>query len=55
MEQIRKGNITKYHSNEWVEIKRTEVIEDNLNPVFVKSIITKYFFEERQRVINIIV
>eukprot|EP00826_Nyctotherus_ovalis_P040002 TRINITY_DN388_c0_g1_i9.p2 TRINITY_DN388_c0_g1~~TRINITY_DN388_c0_g1_i9.p2 ORF type:complete len:340 (-),score=79.69 TRINITY_DN388_c0_g1_i9:863-1882(-) len=35
-------------NGQWVETGRTEVIDDNLNPVFVKSIIVKYFFEERQ-------
>jgi len=33
-----------------VEIGRTEVIQDNLNPKFVKPITAKYKFEERQLV-----
>ncbi len=33
---------------QWVKIGATEVINDNLNPKFVKSIVVKYMFEERQ-------
>ena len=34
----------------WVRIGCTEVIPDNLNPKFIKSISLSYMFEERQRV-----
>ena len=32
----------------WTNISQTEVIEGNLNPKFVKSLVSKYFFEESQ-------
>ena len=34
----------------WVEIARTEVVKDNLNPEFNKKFIVDYSFEERQPV-----
>ncbi|KAL0479669.1 hypothetical protein AKO1_010951 [Acrasis kona] len=34
---------------EWVEVGRTEMIKDNLNPKFVKSIIVTYYFEKNQQ------
>lgn len=33
----------------WHELGRTEVIMDNLNPIFVKGFQVEYKFEERQR------
>lgn len=35
-------------NNQWFEIDRTEIIKDNLNPNFAKSIIIDYFFEVSQ-------
>ena len=29
-------------------VGKTEIITDNLNPVFVKSVLINYMFEERQ-------
>jgi hypothetical protein len=31
--------------NSWVELERTEIVKDNLNPNFTKSIIIEYLFE----------
>jgi hypothetical protein len=33
----------------WVESGRTEIINDNLNPDFAKSIVTDYIFEQTQK------
>ena len=33
----------------WVESDRTEIINDNLNPDFAKSIVTDYIFEQTQK------
>ncbi len=32
----------------YTKVGQTEVITDNLNPVFVKSVLVNYYFEERQ-------
>lgn len=34
----------------WQEVGRTEVVPDNQDPNFVKSMIMKYYFEESQKV-----
>jgi hypothetical protein len=38
-----------YYSNFCVEVGRTEVIMDNLNPKFIKNFVLDYYFEERQK------
>ena len=38
------------NTNRWQELGRTETIDDNLNPEFVKKFIVDYFFEEVQTV-----
>ena len=38
------------NTNRWQELGRTETIDDNLNPEFVKKFIVDYFFEEVQNV-----
>ncbi|MEQ2289065.1 Copine-8, partial [Ameca splendens] len=35
-------------NREWREFGRTEVIDNTLNPDFVRKFILDYFFEERQ-------
>jgi len=40
---------TKDGFGNWIEYGRTEMIKDNLNPKFVKSIMMEYRFEEEQR------
>jgi len=40
--------IQEQNTQKWKEFGRTEVIQDNLNPDFVKKFIIDYFFEERQ-------
>ncbi|GCC30129.1 hypothetical protein chiPu_0008576, partial [Chiloscyllium punctatum] len=35
-------------SKEWREYGRTEVIENSLNPDFVRKFVLDYFFEEKQ-------
>ncbi len=40
----------KSQTGEWVEIGRTEVIMDNLNPEWHKKFVVAYSFEERQEV-----
>ena len=37
-----------HRSNGYVKVGQTEVITDNLNPVFVKFVTINYSFEERQ-------
>ncbi|TGZ65970.1 hypothetical protein CRM22_005610 [Opisthorchis felineus] len=39
----------KTHDNSWRELGRTEVIQNTLNPDFVKKIVIEYHFEEQQR------
>ncbi|GAA51758.1 copine-8, partial [Clonorchis sinensis] len=39
----------KTHENSWKELGRTEVIQNTLNPDFVKKIVIEYHFEEQQR------
>ena len=34
----------------WAEVGRTEIINDNLNPIFVKSVAVPYHFEKQQKV-----
>jgi copine 5/8/9 len=34
--------------NEWREFGRTEIVDNSLNPDFVKKFVISYFFEERQ-------
>jgi len=43
---------TKFNNRSgiYTKVGQTEVITDNLNPVFVKSILMNYYFEERQDV-----
>ncbi|KAJ3208205.1 Copine-8, partial [Clydaea vesicula] len=36
-------------SDDWVEIGRTEVVKDNLNPHFQKPFVVEYVFEEEQK------
>uniref|UniRef100_UPI00358E73B8 copine-9 isoform X1 n=1 Tax=Myxine glutinosa TaxID=7769 RepID=UPI00358E73B8 len=36
------------HTHEWTEYGRTEVIDNTLNPDFVRKFVTDYLFEERQ-------
>ena len=43
-QQIRHDDVIK-----WVEMDRTEIIKDDLNPSFVKSFIVNYHFEEQQK------
>ena len=43
-QQMRDGD-----EIQWMEMDRTEVIKDNLNPSFVKSFIIKYHFEQHQK------
>lgn len=38
----------KNNLNNWLELDRTEIVWDNLNPKFVKKFIIDYFFEEVQ-------
>ena len=37
-------------TNRWKEYDRTECIEDNLNPDFVKKFVIDYYFEEVQHI-----
>ena len=32
----------------WIEVGRTEIVVDNLDPVFVQSIFGEYYFEDSQ-------
>ena len=36
-------------NNNWVEVGRTEIVEDSLNPKFIKAIEVVYYFEEDQQ------
>ncbi len=40
----------KSQAGHWVEVGRTEVVRDNLNPEFHKKFVVAYSFEERQEV-----
>lgn len=33
--------------NQWIEVGKTEVINDSLNPKFIKNFNVEYHFEER--------
>ena len=46
---IKLAVINCLFRNIWVDLGRTEVIMDNLNPKFIKSFSVEYKFEERQR------
>ena len=37
-------------ANKWIEVGRTEVVRDSLNPHFVKKFVVTYNFERRQQV-----
>ena len=39
---------------QWKELGRTEVIDDNLDPVFVKYIPVNYLFQEKQQVLYLL-
>ena len=41
--------LAHHGTNTWTELKRTEVIYDNLNPDFATKIVMAYHFEEQQR------
>jgi Ca2+-dependent lipid-binding protein len=36
-------------SNQWVEVGRTEIVANNLNPVFMRRVVTSYHFEDVQK------
>ncbi|KAH8851480.1 Copine-8 [Schistosoma japonicum] len=38
-----------FPDNQWVELDRTEIIQNNLNPDFAKKVVMEYHFEEQQR------
>lgn len=38
-----------FPDNQWVELDRTEIIHNHLNPDFAKKIVMEYHFEEQQR------
>ncbi|VDQ04680.1 unnamed protein product [Trichobilharzia regenti] len=38
-----------FPDDQWVELDRTEIIQNNLNPDFAKKIVMEYHFEEQQR------
>lgn len=38
----------EFEADMWKEVGRTELIWNNLNPVFVKKLVIEYFFEESQ-------
>ncbi len=40
---------------DWTEVGRTEVIQDNLNPKFAKSLVIDYYFEEVQNLKFVVV
>ncbi len=40
--------IQSVHAMPWVEIARTEIVKDDLNPNFATPIVLDYFFEEVQ-------
>ena len=44
-----KLHYLKYRDRLWVEVGRTEIIEDSLNPEFIKTIEVVYYFEENQK------
>ncbi|VDP86495.1 unnamed protein product [Echinostoma caproni] len=41
--------VVSFTDNSWRELDRTEVIQNTLNPDFVKKIVMEYHFEEQQR------
>ena len=44
------GKPKTHFSSQWVEVGRTEIVEDSLNPQFVKAIEMVYYFEQDQKI-----
>ena len=42
------AQIQSVHDMPWVELGRTEVIQDDLNPNFAQAMLVDYYFEETQ-------
>ena len=47
LKDVRRHPMTR---RRWTMLGQTEVVENNLSPVFVKAIPMRYYFEERQQV-----
>ena len=44
-----KCEVFEFGNNGWVSLGKTEVLNNNLNPDFVKSFNLKYYFEKIQK------